>query len=271
MSGKPEAPVRKLTDMLGEDVDAYFASGGDLAIIPIGSIEQHGPHLLTGTDGYITLAKATEVARISGGVLFPMISYCWEGVTNNFSGGVGVREQVFVDYVRAVVRGVRHAGFRRILIMNSHGGNYYAMRSLAYQTLSEDGVVVLTVYGTCHCPPPPDGRGTSEAESLLGALRMLGREDLIGEVIEYTRKAIAEFGDRPVCKHEPECLRQARKLGSVGFDYWSECEHVSPDSSKMESDPGVAWLKRIAEHVAASLPALAGYAEDTERLGAEKG
>ena len=60
MKGETERPVLRLTDMLPSEVEEYFKSGGDAAIIPIGSIEQHGPHLVTGCDGYNALAKAHE-------------------------------------------------------------------------------------------------------------------------------------------------------------------------------------------------------------------
>ncbi|MHC4712756.1 MAG: creatininase family protein [Planctomycetota bacterium] len=254
--------VRRLAEMLPSEAEAYFAGGGDLAIIPIGSIEQHGPHLLTGCDGYITLAKAREIARLSGGVLFPMIEYCWEGVTNVFSGGIGVRERVFIDYLRAVVRAVRRAGSTRILIVNSHGGNYYAMRSFPQQCLREDGIVVMTIYGRAGCPAPEKGAG--ETAMLLGALHLLGRDDLVENIVRYTKAAIEEFGDRPEAPMEPECVREIRRFGEVGFEYWSECVHVQPDSGQLDGGGGADFITKIAEHVTRHVGALSQHTRDTE-------
>lgn len=254
--------LRTLLDLLPDEAHKALAST-DLAIIPIGSIEQHGPHLLTGCDGYITIAKAVEVARLSGGVLFPMVNYCWEGATNVFSGGIGVRERVFMDYLGAVVRAVSRAGFKRILVVNSHGGNFYAMRAFPQHCLREWGIVVMTTYGSAFCPGAAHGENNvGEQALLLGALRILGREDLVEEVIGYTRMALAEFGDRPEAPIQPECLETARKLGVVGFDYSSEIVHVQPDSSQLDGDPGAAAIRKIAKHIADRLDALSAHVDD---------
>lgn len=257
--------IRRLQEMLPGEIARYFEEGGDLAVIPIGSIEQHGPHLLTGTDGYITLGKAEEVARLSGGVLFPMISYCWEGVTNTFSGGIGVREEVFMEYLKAIVRAVRKAGFKRILVINSHGGNYYAMRALPQQCLREDGISVLTVYGSAGCPR--SDKGASETAGLLGALKILGRDDLVDEVIEYTHAAAGQFGERPEAPMEPECLREIRRFGEVGFEYWSECVHVQPDTSLLDAEAGAHYITRIAAHIVEHLGALGRHVDEVEGGG----
>jgi creatinine amidohydrolase/Fe(II)-dependent formamide hydrolase-like protein len=257
--------IRRLQEMLPGEIAAYFESGGDLAVIPIGSIEQHGPNLLTGTDGYITLGKAEEVGRLSGGVVFPMISYCWEGVTNTFSAGVGVREEVFVKYLQALVRGVRRAGFGRILVINSHGGNYYAMRALPQQCLREDGIAVVSVYGNAGCPGSDEGG--SETAGLLGALGIIGRDDLAAEVIEYTHAAAGEFGDNPKAPIEPECLREIRRFGEVGFEYWSECVHVQPDTSLLNGEAGADYITKIAAHIVEHLGALRRHVDDVEDGG----
>ena len=266
MTDRGTTDVRTLTDLLPEEIEDYFAGGGDLAILPIGSIEHHGPHLVNGCDGYITLAKAQEVARLTGGMLFPMISTCWEGATNVYSGGIGVREEVFVEYLLAVVRGVRQTGFRRILIINSHGGNFYAMRVFPQHCLRETGIAVMTVYGSAGCPEADRARkeGVGEAASLLGALHLLGRDDLVEEIVEYTHKAIEEFGDRRGVDPAPASMQGARRLGIVGQDYFEEYRHAQPDSRQTDPRPGAELICRIAEHIVKHLPALAEHVAETE-------
>ncbi len=271
---KTKPALRVLAEMLPEEAEEHLSGGGDLAIIPIGSIEQHGPHLLTGCDGYITLAKALEVGRLTGGVVLPMIHYSWVGATNAFSAGIGVRESVFVDYLQAVVRAVRRAGFRRILVMNSHGGNFYSMRTFPQKCLREDGIVVMTVYGTAFSEEAERiarETGAGEAACLLGALRMLGREDLVGDIAEYTRKAVAEFGDRPHVERDPKSFRDCRALGVIGGDYFHETQHVQPDSRQTDPEAGVRVLRAVAEHIAGQLGWLGKHVEETEREQREPG
>ena len=266
MTSRETTTIRTLNELLPGEIETYFKDGGDLAIIPIGSIEHHGPHLINGCDGYITLAKAQEVARRSGGVLFPMISFCWEGATNVYSGGIGVREELFIDYLRAVVRAVRHAGFKRIVILNSHGGNFYAMRAFPQHCLREEGIAVLTVYGSAGCPEADRARkeGVGEAAALLGALHLLGQDDIVDEIVEYTRKALEEFGDRRKVDPAPASMQGARRLGVVGQDYFEEYRHAQPDSRQTSAEPGAKLIRKIAEHIVKHLPTLSDHVKETE-------
>ncbi|HUV39454.1 MAG TPA: creatininase family protein [Planctomycetota bacterium] len=258
--------LHSLNDMLPGEFEAHLAAGNDLAILPVGSIEHHGPHLLNGCDGYITLGKARELARLTGGVLFPMMSFCWEGATNVYSGGVGVREHLFVDYLLSVVRGVRQAGFRRIVILNSHGGNYYAMRTFAQHCLRETGIAVTTVYGTAFCAEAESARekGMGEAGSLIGALHLMGRDDLVEDILDYTRRATEEFGDRPEVTPGPPQMMGARRLGCVGQDYNEEIRHARPDSRQTDPQAGAEVIRQIARHIAEHLDALGDYVDETE-------
>jgi creatinine amidohydrolase/Fe(II)-dependent formamide hydrolase-like protein len=246
--------ANRLLEMLPSDVEAALQSGNDIAIVPIYSIEQHGPHLLLGTDSYGDEALVQELGRITGGMVLPAVPFSWVGCTNAFSGGVGVREAEFIRYLRAVVRGLWRAGFRRIVIWNGHGGNYYAMRTFPHEAFREDGIPVLTIYGLSDLPRAWEmaEEAGGEAGLLTGALRILGREDLVQKVIETNRKAIAEFGDRPKVQLEPRAARDSRRLGVVGHDYSHECLHVQPDS-RVDPDRGAEVIRKVAEHVAGVL------------------
>jgi creatinine amidohydrolase/Fe(II)-dependent formamide hydrolase-like protein len=259
--------ANKLIEMLPGEVESALQSGNDIAIVPIYSIEQHGPHLLLGTDSYGDEALAQELGRITGGMVLPAIPFSWVGCTNAFSGGVGVRETEFVAYLRAVVRGLWRAGFHRILIWNGHGGNYYAMQTFPHEVFREDGIPVMTVYGLANYPGGWEeaNQAGGEAALLAGGLRMLGREDLVEKIIETNRKAVAEFGDRPEVALEPRAARESRKLGAVGHDYSHECLHVQPDSN-LDPDKGEEVMRKVAQHVAAMLDDFRSY---VDRLIAE--
>ena len=114
-----------LLEMFPGEIESRLQAGNDIAILPIGSLEQHGPHLLLATDSFCAQAVAQEIGNCSGGTVLPPVPYSWVGCTNVFAGGIGVRESVFIDYLRAVVKRLWQSGFRRILVVNSHGGNSY--------------------------------------------------------------------------------------------------------------------------------------------------
>lgn len=253
----------ELLEMLPGEIETNLQAGNDIAILPIGSLEQHGPHLLLGTDGFYAQAVAQEIGKCSGGVVFPPVPFSWVGCTNVFAGGIGVRESLFLDYLRAVVKRLWKSGFRRIVVVNGHGGNFYALRSFPHDLFKEEGIPVLCVYGDAGSQEAKDilrQAGGGEHSGLAGALRLLGREDLVAEVEESTRRAVAEFGDRPQVELEPKSARESRSLGVVGHDYSHECLHVQPDS-RINAEAGAEAIRKVAEHVAKAFDDFRSYVE----------
>jgi creatinine amidohydrolase/Fe(II)-dependent formamide hydrolase-like protein len=223
--------------------------------------------LLLGTDGFGAEALAQELGRITGGLVLPPVPFSWVGCTNVFAGGVGVREAEFIKYLRAVVKALWRSGFRRILIWNTHGGNYYAMRTFPRELFQEDRIPVLTIYGLSDLPQVWEklAQTGGEAAALTGALLLLDRPDLVEKVRETTRKAVAEFGDRPRVALDPPAARESRRLGVVGHDYSHECLHVQPDS-RLDPERGAELIKQVAQHVARLLEDYRAY---VNRLVAE--
>jgi creatinine amidohydrolase/Fe(II)-dependent formamide hydrolase-like protein len=224
----PRSRKASVLAMFPDEVEGKLGRGEDIAILTIGSVEQHGPALLLGCDGFGVQGFAAKVAEHSGGTLFPIIPFSWTGGTDYFSGAVSVRSLNFVDYLKAVVRSLWRTGFRRILLMNAHGGNFYTMRAVTRDLLKDDGIPVLCTYAVPRFPGLEKVRGAGgEASGMCGGLKLLGRDDLVAAVRKYDEAATAEFGDIRV-GHEPESFRRARPLGVVGHDYWHECLHVRP-------------------------------------------
>jgi len=94
----------------------------DRALLPIGSTEQHA-YLSLATDSLLAERMATDAARPLGLPVFPVLAY---GITPSFMaypGTVTLSDDTFTRVVVEVLDGIAGAGFRRILIVNGHGGN----------------------------------------------------------------------------------------------------------------------------------------------------
>jgi len=247
-----------LLEMLPGEVADRLGRGADIAIIPIGSVEQHGPGLLTGCDLYCVMSRCVCIARETGGTIFPAVPFSWVGCTNYFSGGVGVREEVFIRYLRAVIRAAWRSGFRRILIVNGHGGNFYAMNSLPRDSLAEDGIPVMAIYSDAGAP---GASRHSEASSMTAGLRLLGKEDVLADARGYIEAAVKEFGDGAKAVVWPEPYLQARKLGVVGHDYLDELRHVPPTMS-CDPDEGVRNAEAVGRHMAGLLEQFRAVVEE---------
>ena len=116
-------------------------SKGPVVIVPVGSIEQHGPHCPTDVDISIPfhLAVATAFAIEE----FPVIVAppVWSGFTHYNLGHVGtinLRLETFLALVGDVCRSLKANGFERIILLTGHGGNVAPLRSLSVALAEED-------------------------------------------------------------------------------------------------------------------------------------
>ncbi|KAA1379932.1 mycofactocin biosynthesis peptidyl-dipeptidase MftE [Aeromicrobium fastidiosum] len=113
-------------------------SAGRLVLVPVGSIEQHGPHLPLDTDTAIAVAVADAVAERLGGpvVVAPPVNYGSSGEHQGFAGtssiGTEVLQQVIIELVRSIST---WAG--RIVFVNAHGGNVAALSKAVFQMIAE--------------------------------------------------------------------------------------------------------------------------------------
>jgi creatinine amidohydrolase len=124
MSEPQGAPVNYLERMTYPQV-ARLAARTDLALLPVGPPEAHGPHLPLGTD----LIAARELceraahnlaARDIECLIAPPLPYCLAEVASPFPGTITVRADVVAALVADICRGLGRSGFRRTLVVSGH-------------------------------------------------------------------------------------------------------------------------------------------------------
>lgn len=125
----------------------------DIAILPVGAMEQHGNHLPVGTDNYQIEAMcrlaAERVAETVGAVVLPCLRYGSTTSTRFFPGTVNVSPPVLIRYLLAKIESLYHQGFRRFIIANGHGGNGYPKQvgSEVVQRYSDAEVLYTGTFG----------------------------------------------------------------------------------------------------------------------------
>jgi creatinine amidohydrolase len=107
----------------------------DLAVVPVGSTEQHGPHAPLGTDDLTAravAARAAEVCEENGReiVIAPPIPVGIAEEHRHFPGTLWVSPDNFQGYVRDVLTSLASHGWNRIVLVNGHGGNVGALREV---------------------------------------------------------------------------------------------------------------------------------------------
>jgi creatinine amidohydrolase len=113
-----------------------WARHDDRAVLPIGSTEQHaGLSLLT--DTILAERLAAEAAEPLGVPVFPVIPYGVAPYFAAFPGSITLRVETLAAVVRDVLDSLKRSGFRRILVVNGHGGNV-AAGSLSQEWLMDN-------------------------------------------------------------------------------------------------------------------------------------
>lgn len=93
------------------------------AIIPVGSTEQHGPHLPYGTDSWLATEVSRRVAEQLGGVVFPPVTYAVAGEHRGYPATCYVGVRTFHSLIQDVAWCAADSGFRNIVFINGHYTN----------------------------------------------------------------------------------------------------------------------------------------------------
>lgn len=119
-----------IEEMTWPQVKAAITNGKDTAILACGAIEQHGPHLPTGTDTYLGTAIALRAAEMAGNALVaPTLRPGLSEHHMHFPGSFTVSPETFVAMLRDYCASLARQGFKRVIVFASHGGNADMMRA----------------------------------------------------------------------------------------------------------------------------------------------
>lgn len=95
-----------------------------VVVLPVGSLEVHGPHLPVGFDALVIHRVAAEAARRSPpAIVLPPLFYAYVPENRHFPGAISLSGSTFLKLLEEICDEVYRNGFKRILILNGHGGN----------------------------------------------------------------------------------------------------------------------------------------------------
>jgi creatinine amidohydrolase len=108
-----------------EEVAALLAAGDVIAIVPVGSVEPHGPHLPLETDTTISLTCAVRAAdRLEANglcaLVAPSVPYGVTDYASGFAGAIGVPAEVLTPLLRAIAQRFLSTGFSHVCFVNNH-------------------------------------------------------------------------------------------------------------------------------------------------------
>ncbi|ERH09198.1 MAG: uncharacterized protein, putative amidase [halophilic archaeon J07HX64] len=206
-----------LTESTWRDADAMETS---LAVLPVGSTEQHGPHAPLGTDALTAEAIAAEaVERVDREVaVAPTVPVGVAAEHRQFTGTLWVSPDSFRSYVRETAESLAHHGWDRVVVVNGHGGNVAPLREVCAR-LSREGTAYAVPFTWFDAVDPAEvgfsgamGHGGPVETSLVSHLR----PDLVDET----------------------AFEAAAEGGADGWGEWQDGVNLAYDSAEF-SDSGV--------------------------------
>lgn len=229
-----------------------------VVVLPIGSVEQHGNHMPLGTDTILSHAVALAAAEdVTNAVVLPPPWYGFSAHHMRFAGSVTLRAETLMALCDDIVTSVVTHGFRRILIVNGHGGNngvidvlastlghrHYGrarIATLTYFALAREGIAALR-----KSEPGGMGHACEFETSMMQHVRP--------ELVKIDRAA-ATYPD-PGSAYLTTDL-----LGVQSVRVYHDFSDLSPTGTL--GDPSLASPETGAKFFAASVDALTAFIED---------
>lgn len=210
-----------------------------IVLVPVGSVEQHGPHLPLETDTIIATAVARATAERLGGRgagvwVAPALTYGSSGEHQSFPGTCSIGTEALRFMVIELIRSVR-TWASRVVLVNGHGGNLTALRGAVEQLVYEGHDVAWV---PCATEDVDLHAGRAET-SLLLHLRP-----------DHVRLDLAEVGD---CRPLAEILPALTSSGVAGVSP----NGVLGDPTGATAGEGAMVFSSMVDDIIARLAAVA--------------
>lgn len=220
-----------------------------VVVIPVGAIEQHGPHLPLDTDILIAghvCRQAVEKVGAQNALLMPPFWYGYETHHMDWPGTIDIEWEIFVKYALCVTKSLAHHGFRRIMLVNGHGSNRPLIDMIARLTTVAYPNVLCAAFSWF------------ELADVRKAFDEVRESDMTSHACELETAAYLAI--------EPESVQMAK---AVNDDTFPMTSHTWRDLTGRRPNP--AWKNSIAFMEIFSTTSSTGVRGDATKGTAEKG
>jgi creatinine amidohydrolase len=139
----------KISQANWQQIEEYLRTD-DRAVLPLGSTEQHA-QLSLSVDSILSEKVGADAAEPLGIPVFPVVAYGLTPYFMAYPGTISLRLETYVRIVRDILDGLKAQGFRRILIVNGHGGNQPA-GSLAIEWMADNPGTAVKFHNWWNAP-----------------------------------------------------------------------------------------------------------------------
>lgn len=207
----------RFEDLNWMDIESYL-KGDDRLMLIIGACEQHG-YLSLSTDVKIPLALADAASQKTGVVVAPPVNFGCSPYFQSYPGTISLRINTLLNLLEDVVSSVYQSGFRKVLVLNGHGGNA-AARTFLYEMANK---FIDMEFGWYEWWKSPAVEGIARKYDLKPAHANWLEAFSFTVVSELPQKQKAEVEESAIVNHEK--LRHLYDDGSFG-GFFSAPEHI---------------------------------------------
>jgi creatinine amidohydrolase len=227
-----------LAEMTSPEIKYAIDSGFDTAVFAVGSNEQHGPVLAVSTDTVLGDELAYLVAKRLGNALKgPTVNVGCSEHHMRFPGTITLGKETLQAVVRDYCDSLAKHGFRRIVVLPSHGGNFGPLaeieeelkkahpgtKIIAYTDLQRFVEILQETSGRLGVSKEESGAHAGESEV---SMMMWAREDLVrAEKIPEATGYLGEFGEKEAEKVFEDGIGALSPIGVLGSPEKASREH----------------------------------------------
>lgn len=233
------------------------AARGAVVLLPVASTEQHGPHLATGVDTFLCgevcrLAAEKLSALDEPAVVAPTL---WMGLAQHhmaFGGSFTLSLQTYQALLVDLGRSIKRAGFRRLVVVNGHGGNMTALNAMSAELTASLAIdLAITTYFQLAEPEIAavleDQKGVMHAGEAETSMMLA----LHPELVDRSRLAEAKGGP---------AVERAGMVLQGAFHRWRSFDEITEsgvigDARRASAEKGERILNAVADALAARIAA----------------
>ncbi len=238
------------------EVEEYLKEN-DVVIFPVGSQEQHGKHLAEDNDAFTATEIARRVGEKTGVLVAPTLPFGNSVHHMNFPGTMTLTFETLVVVYKELCECLIHHGFKKIVVMNAHGGNTNAIAQALREIKEDAGIKVYSLMVF----PSPRGFGAESTKVI--------KQESGGHACELETSIALYLGQRVLME---KAEKWKKPKGTTAFDEkwgrkvsWTRDWDESTETGSL-GDPEAATEEKGRLMIEATVDEISAFIEDLKTL-----
>ena len=237
-----------------------LVAGNPVILLPIGVLEQHGPHLPLDEDNAVAEYVALKVAERVNALVLPTLNYGHSPIFRDYCGTISLRQDTLSRVVYDIISELFRHGFRRFVLINNNGGNLPATGEAAFRIRQDLGVTVAELYPwglgyqlVRDQYADPDAEYGHGGEPEMSAMMAMFPERIVTERIPEGGLQATAGGLHPA--NYTAFAVPGHKAAATIFWQWSDVCPTGASGATGIGTPerGAVWVERVVDFCSAAV------------------